>query len=173
MCGRESGASWARTRLRDLLGLSAEPAYEREQRALLKACGLTSLFDALPNGLDSKLSSSSVSTSQRKALSVVRALQTDASVLLLDNPTADLSRKHATRLLRAVLFAKPEATLLVTFNRPFNVDLFDRVIELRSGRVIYDGRADLWRNESYQPDKMPVESAEAQFASPGHEKKLA
>ena len=151
-------STWARTRLRDLLGLSAEPVCEHEQRTLLKACGLSSLCDALPDGLGSKLSSANVSTSQRKALAVVRALQSDASILLLDNPTVGLSRKQATKLLRAVLFAKPEATLLVSFNGLFDVELFDRVIELGSGRVIYDGPADLWRNEPTEHSTMLVDT---------------
>ena len=151
-------SSWTRTRLRNLIGFPAEPICEHEQRTLLKACGLTSLCDALPNGLGSKLSSANVSTSQRKALAVVRALQSDASILLLDNPTAGLSRKRATKLLRAVLFAKPEATLLVSFNGGFDVELFDRVIELRSGRVIYDGRADLWYDPSTENGAMLVDN---------------
>ena len=151
-------SSWTRTRLRNLLKLPVEPICEHEQRTLLKACGLSSLCDALPDGLGSKLSSANVSTSQRKALAVVRALQSDASILLLDNPTVGLSRKQATKLLRAVLFAKPEATLLVSFNGRFDVELFDRVIELGSGRVIYDGPADLWHNEPTEHSTMLVDT---------------
>ena len=165
-------SSWTRIRLRNLLGLSAEPVCEHEQRALLKACGLTSLCGRSPAGLGSKLGSANVSTSQRKALAVVRALQSDASILLLDNPTVGLSRKQTTKLFRAVLFAKPEATLLVSFNGSFNVELFDRVIELRAGRVIYDGSANLWHNEQTEPGTMQVETEPSMSTASGREWRL-
>ena len=41
---------------------------------------------------------------------------------------------------------QPHATLLVSFNQLNDTSMFDRVIELHSGKVVYDGHAKQWRS---------------------------
>ena len=138
---------WPNIKLCDFLGLPNQDTETIDNaKALLESCGLDELLQSLPYGLDSKLSSFKVSASERKALAVVRAINSDASLILLDEPTSSLGKSKAARLLRAVFSGQPHSTILVSFSRLKDVSLFDRVIELQSGEVVYDGHAEQWRS---------------------------
>jgi putative ABC transport system ATP-binding protein len=102
--------------------------HARRARALLEAVGLGEYEQVLPRRL---------STGQRLRVAAARALANDPAVLLADEPTAALDADAAARLLALLreTCARNQAILLVASHDPALVDAFDRVIDLRRGRL--------------------------------------
>ncbi|MEE8524019.1 MAG: ABC transporter ATP-binding protein [Thermoanaerobaculia bacterium] len=139
---------WSRAPISELLGLAADATLETlppAAAATLEACGAAKLLRRLPKGLATKLAAAELSSRERRAVAVARAVLTDATLVLLDEPARDLGRRRGERLLSAVCAAARGRTLVATCRRPLALDLFDRVIELRRGRVVYDGSPRSWR----------------------------
>ena len=134
---------WERQSLADVIGAAwaqlSEPA-----RALAQASGLTSFFDELPRGIQTKLSSFDLTMKRRKALGLLAVARSDASLWLLDEPLAGLSVRRAERVLETLFAAAGERTLVLTTQNPDLLHRFERVVVMREGRVRYDGPTDAW-----------------------------
>lgn len=103
--------------------------------------GFDAVLDELPNGVDTIVGRGGVGLSlgQRQRLGLARALGSDASVLLLDEPTAHLDARTEDRVLRAIAKrARAGATVVIVGHREPVVAIGDRVVEVVSdGRVRY------------------------------------
>jgi branched-chain amino acid transport system ATP-binding protein len=93
-------------------------------RSLLERVGIERYLDAEP---------SSLSYGQRRLLEVARALASEPSVLMLDEPCAGLSQSEADEL--AVFIA----VIVIEHNMRFVMGLVDRIIALNFGRKIAEG----------------------------------
>ncbi|GAA1093861.1 thiol reductant ABC exporter subunit CydC [Tsukamurella spumae] len=80
-------------------------ASDAEVDAALRRVGLGEWTDSLPDGVRSPLEhgADSLSGGQRRRLLLARALVSDATVVLLDEPTEHLDRADAARLLAEIL----------------------------------------------------------------------
>lgn len=139
--------SWRRRPIREFLGLPNGAASERTLK-LIRACGARSLIKRLPRGLDSRVGSADLSFDERKSLGLARIILSNASLWLLDDPAGVLSGRNAKKLVRTVLEAADGATVILTFNRPVAIERFDRVIELRRGRIVFDGQPAEWLEQA-------------------------
>ncbi|SNS39371.1 thiol reductant ABC exporter subunit CydC [Rhodococcoides kyotonense] len=76
-----------------------------EARAVLEKVGLGQWIDGLEDGIDTTLDggATAVSGGQRRRILLARALLSDASVLLLDEPTEHLDDTGGAQLLRSLL----------------------------------------------------------------------
>ena len=113
--------------------LAGAPAALRERvRALAERVGLPLEPDAPAGRL-------SVGLKQR--LEIVKALATDARILLLDEPTAVLAPGEAEELLRVVraFTARAAPAVLITHKLDEALAAADRVTVLRQGVVVLDG----------------------------------
>jgi len=84
------------------------------------------------------------SRGMQQRLAIARAMLHQPSILLLDEPYTGLDQ-HATRVLTdwlAKLRQENRTTLMVTHNIDRGVELADRIVVMKSGRVIYDQPAD-------------------------------
>jgi ATP-binding cassette subfamily B protein len=135
---------WHQQPLWHLLGLP-DAALTPATYDVLKCCGAHHVISRLTRGLETVLASDRLAMSERRALMLGRMLLADASVILLDEPFHDLSRRKARRRMRAILARCGEATVIVVVDRPPSSKLFDRVIELRNGRVVFDGATTAYR----------------------------
>lgn len=74
------------------------------------------------------------------------ALGTDVSVLLLDEPTANLDPRARRELLRGLRQVRAETTVLLASHRLADVEaVADRLLVLHGGRIAFDGTMrDLW-----------------------------
>ncbi|MET9698478.1 ABC transporter ATP-binding protein [Streptomyces sp. NPDC006529] len=110
------------------------PAAQREERVrtLLALVGLSDHAAQRPGEL---------SGGQQQRVSVARALANDPDLIIADEPTGQLDSEtgHAImELLRAVVRSEG-VTVLVATHDPALMDLADRVVEMRDGRVVETG----------------------------------
>jgi ABC-type multidrug transport system fused ATPase/permease subunit len=98
---------------------------------------VTEFADDLPGGLEHRLGDrgAGLSGGQRQRISIARALLRDAPIVLLDEPTSALDALAEQEELRALRRLMRGRTVLMTTHRPALLDLADRVVEIREGRV--------------------------------------
>ena len=126
------------TSVRENLLLARRGATEPELWAALEAVALAEHVRLLPGGLDTLVGEDGnlLSGGQRQRLTVARALVSGARFIILDEPTAQLDRETASRLIARVAAAAGERGLLVITHRPAEVASFDAVYELHDGRLV-------------------------------------
>jgi simple sugar transport system ATP-binding protein len=80
----------------------------------------------------------------RQRLEILKALAADATILLLDEPTAVLAPPEARDLLRVLadFAARGNAVVMVTHKLPEALSAAQAVTVLRHGKVTSDGRSD-------------------------------
>ncbi len=121
--------------------LGRPAATDDEVEAAARAIGAHSFIAALPEGYATTVGKrgGKLSAGQRQLLSFCRAFIAAPSVLVLDEATALLdipSERLVQSALRTVLAGR---TALIIAHRLSTVAIADRVLVLRSGRVIEDG----------------------------------
>lgn len=135
-------ARWLRQPLGNYLGLDA--AREPLAAGALRASRARYVVERLPGGLSAVVGSHDLSSYERQAVALARGLLSEAQVLLLDDPIRGLSDERATKMLTQILALEARRTLIVALSRPAALDLFERVIYLKKGRVTFDGTPRQW-----------------------------
>jgi ABC-type uncharacterized transport system ATPase subunit len=99
---------------------------------------LRSLAERLDFDIDPAAPVASMSVGERQRLELLRALDADPDILLLDEPTAVLTDAEADRLLGVTrrLAEDGRAVVLITHRLREVVEAADRVAVLRSGEVV-------------------------------------
>jgi len=118
--------------IRANLKVGRPDATDDELVEALRRARLADWVASLPDGLDTLVGEEGgrLSGGQRQRLVVARALLSDASVLLLDEPTAHLDPETAEALVADVLEAAGERSVLLITHRPEGLDLVDEVVSL-------------------------------------------
>jgi len=91
-----------------------------------------------------------LSYGQRRLLAIARAVATQPSVLLLDEPAAGLGSAETAELSHLVRRLADDwgiAVLLVEHDVDFVMNVCDRIVVLDFGHVISEGRPDEVRND--------------------------
>lgn len=139
-------ARWTRQRIGGLVDPSGGHSTEEVCR-LIERLGGKRIVRRMKRGLATKLGSNQFSSNERKTIIVARLLLTGPSVLLFDQPHSGMSREHSRRILRAITNDAQHRTIIVTSTVVRSLSQFDRVIHLRSGRCIFDGSPEAWRDQ--------------------------
>jgi ABC-type multidrug transport system fused ATPase/permease subunit len=123
--------------IRANLALARPGATDYELERALDEARLLDWVRTLPDGLDTLVGEEGreLSGGQRQRLTIARALLSDAPVLVLDEPTAHLDGPTAEALVRDVLSAAGDRSVLLVTHRPEGLDLVDEVLRLESGRL--------------------------------------
>jgi ATP-binding cassette subfamily C protein CydD len=105
--------------------------------AALRRVGLDGPVAALPHGLDSALGDDGrgLSAGQRARLVLARALLSDATVVLLDEPTAHLDPASVTTVHDVIRELAERRCVVVVTHRPELVSLADQHLHLRPAAV--------------------------------------
>jgi len=105
------------------------PGTRRRAAALLKSLG---------SGIDPAAKMGELSVAQQQIVEIAKALSQDASVLIMDEPTAALSQTESEELYAIVRGLKEKGTSVILISHRFEdvYSLADRVTVLRDGRYI-------------------------------------
>ena len=122
--------------IRANLTLARPDATDAELEHALRRARIGEWVASLPDGLDTLVGEegAQLSGGQRQRLTVARALLSDAPVLVLDEPTAHLDAETAEVLVRDILEAADDRSVLLITHRPEGLDLVDEVVELSLSR---------------------------------------
>ena len=113
-------------------------------QALLQAIqisGVDGIVKNHPKGFDMQVGErgANLSSGQRQAVAIARAVLKNPSLLLLDEPTSAMDSGSEERVRHNLkIFARDKTLLLVT-HRTALLDLTERVIVLDGGRIVADG----------------------------------
>jgi thiol reductant ABC exporter CydC subunit len=116
--------------IRENLRLARPHASDDELYGALRRACLDTWVASLPDGLDTLVGEEGkrLSGGQRQRLVIARALLSEASVLVLDEPTAHLDAATAEEIVGDVLAAADDRSVLLITHRPEGLDLVDRVV---------------------------------------------
>jgi putative ABC transport system ATP-binding protein len=114
----------------ELQGVSAERRHQLS-REILEDVGLTGMEDRRPAEL---------SGGQQQRVAVARAIVSHPTIVLADEPTANLDSHTARELveLMRALNEKHQTTFVISTHDPMVVEMAPRRIGLRDGRVVSD-----------------------------------
>lgn len=98
----------------------------------------------LPQGYDTVIGERGVTLSggEKQRISIARALLKDAPILILDEPTAALDARTEASLVEALETAMSGRTTIIIAHRLSTIRRADRIIALKSGRIIEQGTHD-------------------------------
>lgn len=123
--------------IRANLLLANPQASEERMLAALATAGCMDFIDELPDGIDTVLgrSGDTLSVGQQQRLSIARGLVRDASVLILDEPTAALDPQTENQLVASLHAAAENRLVVVIAHRLSTIRNADRIVFLDGGRV--------------------------------------
>lgn len=123
--------------LRENLRLAIDPDRAAEVsddvlRKGLRAAGLGPWYDALADGLDTRLGADGmgISGGERARLAIARALLSQRPIIVLDEPVAHLDHPTAEAVLHDLLTTARDRTLVMVTHHGIGVEYFDRTITL-------------------------------------------
>ena len=122
----------------DNIRLADPVASNRRVREAAAAAGVLELAERLPEGLETRIGEGArrLSAGQARRVALARAFLHDAPLVLLDEPTAHLDAASATHVEDALDRLLRGRTALLAVHRPALARRADRVVELRSGRLV-------------------------------------
>jgi ATP-binding cassette subfamily B multidrug efflux pump len=122
---------------------SEEPDRARV-RKVLERIGAWDLFSSREGGVDAKVQEqgANFSTGERQLIAFARALYRDAPILILDEATANIDSNTEARLHHALEELLRGRTALIIAHRLSTIRSADRILVLRSGRLVEQGTHD-------------------------------
>ncbi|HEY1504224.1 MAG TPA: type I secretion system permease/ATPase [Stellaceae bacterium] len=127
--------------LRDNIALSSPNV---SHGAILRAATIAGVDDFIkhhPEGYDMQVGENGkhLSGGQREAVTIARALLSNPSMLVMDEPSGAMDATSETWLKHRVREILPGKTLLLVTHRPSMLELVDRLIVIDNGRIVADG----------------------------------
>jgi len=128
--------------LRENLLFGRENASWDEVLAACVAAGVDAFAEDLPDGYDTLIGERGVNLSggQRQRVALARALVKGARVVVLDDPLSAVDTLTERRLVKRLRPALDGKTVLIATQRLSTIELADRAVVLRDGRIIESGR---------------------------------
>jgi ATP-binding cassette, subfamily B, bacterial len=117
-------------------------AGRRQVMAAAKAAGAHSFICELPAGYDTLVGARGLTLSggQRQRIGIARTLLRDPPILVLDEPTAALDAESEAEVLAGLDALMKGRTVILITHSPALARTADRVLLLKGGRPIEDGR---------------------------------
>jgi thiol reductant ABC exporter CydD subunit len=107
-------------------------------RLAVELAGAHDFVSELPRGYETVIGEGGrqLSAGQRRRLTLARAFLSDAPLVLLDEPTADLDSASAALVIAAIDRLRRERTVLLVAHNPELAGRADRVVRLERGRIL-------------------------------------
>jgi ATP-binding cassette subfamily C protein LapB len=131
--------------LRDNLLLGLPDPGDEAVLAAVRRTGLFELIAAHPKGLGLPITEGGrgISGGQRQLVAITRVLLGSPRIWVLDEPTTAMDAATEARIVQILSdVAASGATMLVATHKNALLPLFDRIIVLQSGRIVFDGPRD-------------------------------
>ncbi|MVU78085.1 ATP-binding cassette domain-containing protein [Nocardia sp. ET3-3] len=125
--------------IRENLLFSRPGASEEQLAEVIRATMLEDVVAAQEHGLDTPLSSSSISSGQRQRIAVARALLAAPDVLLLDEATAHADALTENAIHDCVRARARDGAVITVAHRLSTVVDADRIVVLEDGRIRAQG----------------------------------
>ena len=110
-----------------------------------EAAGLHQMILRFPNGYDSRVGQggSFLSGGQRQRIGLARALYGSPTLVILDEPNANLDDEGENALLKSVELLKSQGkTVVLISHRPGVIKVADRLVILQDGKLVANGPRD-------------------------------
>jgi ATP-binding cassette subfamily B protein len=121
------------------LRLSHPTASDAELDWATKMAGLAEDIAALPQGFNTRISSSQLSNGFSQRLSLARAMLKPADIILLDEPGTGMDESGEEALVHCVEWLRGRSTVIMVSHRPGHMRLADSVILMQRGNMIAMG----------------------------------
>jgi ATP-binding cassette, subfamily B, bacterial len=117
-------------------------ATKAEIEAAAKAANAHDFVQRLPDGYDTVVGErgSRLSVGERQRISIARTLLKDPVILILDEPTSALDAESEALVQEALARVSRRRTTLIIAHRLSTVVDADRIVVLREGRIVEQGR---------------------------------
>jgi ABC-type multidrug transport system fused ATPase/permease subunit len=116
------------------------------EKQILKAADLSGAYEfinKLPNGLDTLITAnaSNLSGGQRQRLDLSRALLKNSSLLILDEPTANLDHRSEEKFMKTIryLASNTDIIIIIIAHRLHTIRDADKIIVLEDGHITGTG----------------------------------
>ena len=127
--------------LRENLLIASPMVSDDKFMHILKICGVDNLIRNHPQGLDMQIGEAGyqLSGGQRQIVSLARALLSDISIILLDEPTSSLDMNSEKILLQNLKSEFQNKIIVIATHRPGPLEIADRLIVLDNGKLAANG----------------------------------
>ncbi|MGB8712574.1 MAG: thiol reductant ABC exporter subunit CydD [Onishia taeanensis] len=128
----------------DNLRLADTQASDERMREALKRAGLAGLLSRLPEGLKTPIGErgAGLSGGQAQRLALARVFLSDASLVLLDEPTASLDEDSEAEVAASLARLVEEGrTLVIATHHPALMAMADRVVRIQAGQRVEEAMA--------------------------------
>ncbi|PLX68909.1 MAG: type I secretion system permease/ATPase [Denitrovibrio sp.] len=107
----------------------------------VKVGNVNSFTDKHPMGLDMFVGErgANLSGGQRQAVGVARAMLTESSIVLLDEPTNSMDFTTEAKVIQSLKKATEGKTTIVITHKPSILAIVDRLIVMEGGKIVMDG----------------------------------
>ena len=147
--------------IRDNLLYGNPSATEEQIQEAVQTARLDEFMDAMPQGLESMIGDNGghLSAGQRQRVAIARAVLADPRILILDEATSQVDCQTES-LIHGELasFIRQRTTFVVT-HRQSSLELADRVIVMRLGRIVSDSTVDEAKQNSKPFQRLFARSA--------------
>ncbi|SDR14193.1 thiol reductant ABC exporter subunit CydD [Thermostaphylospora chromogena] len=129
------------TTVADNIRLVPGSVSDERVRAAARAARAEEFIERLPDGYATVIGErgADLSAGQRQRIALARAFcRPDASVLLLDEPTARLDGRSEAAVVAATAELAEGRTAVIVAHRPAMIELADRVVRIAGGRIVAD-----------------------------------
>ena len=123
--------------IRDNIAYGRLDASDEEIAEAARIAQAHDFIEALPEGYDTEVGErgATLSGGERQRIAIARAIVRDAAIVILDEPTTGLDQASKATVSQALRNLTENRTCLLITHDPLDAGDFDRVLQIRDGRL--------------------------------------